>query len=362
MFREAMGGLAARPEGFVIYLTTMSDEAPAGEFAAKLEYARKVRDGAIADPAFLPVLYEFPPHLLKAKAHREPGNWRITNPNLGASVDEAFLARELQKALDAGDDALRDFEAKHLNVEIGVGGKSDGWAGAAVWTRGDGGPRTLEELMDRSECVTVGVDGGGLDDLFGLGAVGRERETRRWLVWGHALISPEGMERRKANGSVYQDFIRDGDLTLVDGLPDDLAWIVEHVGLVKDAGLLAMVGADPAGIGGLVDALADIGVTEDAKLLTGVPQGIRLMNASKTVERKLVDGTLKHSGSRLLAWCAGNAKVRQTSTAVMIERAASGYGKIDPLMAVFNAAHLMSFNPEATGGRSFWDADEMQEA
>ncbi|HEV7458223.1 MAG TPA: terminase TerL endonuclease subunit, partial [Roseococcus sp.] len=288
----------------------------------------------------------FPPDMLKAKAHREPRNWRITNPNLGASVDEAFLAREFEKARAAGDAALRDFEAKHLNVQIDVGGGSDGWAGAAVWTRGNGGPRTLAELLDRSECVTLGVDGGGLDDLFGFGAIGRERETRRWLGWGHALISPEGMERRKANATVYQDFIADGDLTLVDGLPDDLAWIVEHVGLVKDAGLLAMVGADPAGIGGLVDALAEIGVTEDAKLLTGVPQGIRLMNASKTVERKLADGTFKHSGSRLLAWCAGNAKVRQTSTAVLIERAASGYGKIDPLMAVFNAAHLMGFNPQ----------------
>ncbi|HEY9629718.1 MAG TPA: terminase large subunit, partial [Coleofasciculaceae cyanobacterium] len=105
MFREAIGGLAARPEGFVIYLSTMSDEAPAGEFAAKLDYGRKVRDGEITDPGFLPVIYEFPPDMLKAKAHREPRNWRITNPNLGASVDEAFLAREFEKARAAGDAA-----------------------------------------------------------------------------------------------------------------------------------------------------------------------------------------------------------------------------------------------------------------
>lgn len=362
MFREAMGGLAARPEGFVIWLTTMADGPASGEFAAKLKYARDVRDGVVSDPAFLPLIYEFPPSMLESEAYRLPENWRITNPNLGASVDAEFLAREMRKATEAGEGALRDFEAKHLNVELRVGLGSDGWAGAAVWRRGEGGPRTLAELLDRSECVTIGVDGGGLDDLFGFGVIGRERETRRWLVWAHALISPEGMERRKANEAIYRDFIADGDLTLVDGLPDDLAWIVDHVGLVKDSGLLAIVGADPAGIGGLVDALAEIGVTEEAKLLTGVPQGIRLMNASKTVERKLVDGTLKHCGSRLLAWCAGNAKVRQTSTAMLIERAASGYGKIDPLMAVFNSAHLMGANPEAAGCRSFWDADEFEEA
>jgi phage terminase large subunit-like protein len=104
----------------------------------------------------------------------------------------------------------------------------------------------------------------------------------------------------------------------------------------------------------LVDALAEIGVTQEAGLLTGVSQGIRLMGAAKTIERKLVDGSLVHDGSELMAWCAGNAKVRQTSTAVMIERSASGYGKIDPLMAAFNAADLMVRNPEARE-KSFWE-------
>ena len=60
MFREATGGLTARPEGFVIKLTTQSDEAPAGVFSADLAYARDVRDGKINDPSYLPVIYEYP--------------------------------------------------------------------------------------------------------------------------------------------------------------------------------------------------------------------------------------------------------------------------------------------------------------
>ncbi len=56
MLREAIGGLASRPEGFVVYTTTQSNEPPAGVFRQKLQYARDVRDGKIHDPHFLPVI------------------------------------------------------------------------------------------------------------------------------------------------------------------------------------------------------------------------------------------------------------------------------------------------------------------
>ncbi len=71
------------------------------------------------------------------------------------------------------------------------------------------------------------------------------------------------------------------------------------------------------------------------------------MGAIKTVERKLADGSFKHGGSRLMAWCVGNAKVVPTPTAVRIARDETGLGKIDPLMAAFDAAELTGTNPSA---------------
>ena len=65
---------------------------------------------------------------------------------------------------------------------------------------------------------------------------------------------------------------------------------------VKGTKKLAGVGVDALGIGGIVDALAKIGVTQEANLLVGIRQGISLMGAIKTVERKLVDGSFKHGG------------------------------------------------------------------
>jgi phage terminase large subunit-like protein len=133
MLREATGGLAARPEGSVTYLTTQSDGPPAGVFAKTQEYFRKVRDGLITDPRSLSMIYEFPPAMVKAEAYRDPANWYITNPNLGASVDEEFLRDRYAIDQVGGESSLRGFFAKHLNVQVGTALAVDNWVGAQYW-------------------------------------------------------------------------------------------------------------------------------------------------------------------------------------------------------------------------------------
>lgn len=382
MLLEAMGGLASRPEGFVIYLSTQSDSPPAGVFAQKLDEFRAIRDGKVNDPGSLPVIYEFPKSVLKDEKFRQQENWWITNPNLGASVDERYLSDQLAKAERAGRAELVGFFAKHLNVQIGNNLRSDGWAGAVVWPRGIDQALTLDDLLARSEVVTIGIDGGGLDDLLGVAVIGRERGTNRWLGWAHGLISTIGAYRRKANAEDYLRFKKACDLTifrfghaaedLIDDdpvlsellidvpeanldpmvLPPDIQFVVDLVQRVMGLGLLAAgesgagVGVDAAGIGAIVDALAAIGVTQNDKNLDSVRQGIALMGAIKTVERMLADGRFRHGNQQLLSWCAGNLIIVPTPTAMRVGRDEAGFGKVDPLMALFNAAHLMSLNPE----------------
>jgi phage terminase large subunit-like protein len=129
-------------------------------------------------------------------------------------------------------------------------------------------------------------------------------------------------------------------------LPPDIQFVVDLVTRVRDLGLLAQVGVDAAGIGAIVDALAGIGVTQDAETLDAVRQGIALMGAIKTIERKLADGSFRHGDQSLLAWCVGNLRIVPTPTAMRVGRDEAGFGKVDPVMALFNAAHLMSLNPE----------------
>lgn len=347
MLLEATGGLASRPEGFVIYATTQSAQPPAGVFKEKLKYARKVRDGDVVDPRFLPVIYEFPKHMLDADAHKDLRNAYVTNPNWGASVDIPRIEQLHSQALEGGELALQEFMAKHLNVELGLNLRSDRWAGADWWEQQSKVPGlTLDDLLDRCEVVDVGIDGGGLDDLLGLAVVGRDKQTREWVTWTHAWAHPSVMERRKDIAPRLRDFAKDGDLTLVEHIGDDVQDVAGICALIESRGLLDKVGCDPAGLGGIIDALAEADIPEEK--LIGVSQGWRLGGAIKTAERKLAEGVLVHGGQALMAWCVGNAKVEPRGNAVMITKQSAGTAKIDPLMALFNAITLMSLNPEST--------------
>lgn len=365
---EATGSLASRPEGFVIYASTQSDDPPAGVFKEKLHYHRDVRDGKRIDRTCLPLIYEYPEAMMKAEAWHDRSTWHIPNPSLGRSVDPEFLASELAKKDAEGRDSLRLFLAKHFNVEIGIGLRTDGWPGAKYWAGAAESElaahshfEALNVLLDRSEAVVVGIDGGGLDDLFGMCVLGREptevvitanvagirvtQKTKRWLAWSHAWCHKGVLELRKSIASKLEEFAAARELDIVEDELGDLGAIVEIVQRIKDRRLLAGVAVDPAGLGELVTELKAIDVTEQNKLLVGIGQGFRMMNAIKTAERKLANGTLRHCGGVMMPWCVDNLKIEPTATAIRATKASAGDRKIDPAMAMFDAVDLMTTNP-----------------
>jgi phage terminase large subunit-like protein len=365
MLREALGGMVSRDEGFAIFLTTHSDEPPAGEFKDRLDYARDVRDGVIEDKTFLPVLYEWPRAMLESEAYLDPANFYVTNPNLGRSVNEEWLEAELVKEQRGEGEGLQIFLAKHLNVEIGLRLRRDRWRGADYWEAAGDPSLTLESLLERCEVAVVGGDGGGLDDLYGICVAGRELGTDRWLYWNKAWCWPDVLTRRKQIAPALKDFEAEGSLVIcrerepngIDPdtyeLPQDIAEIVEICTTVKASGLLpenAAIGLDAAMATDLTDALEAAGFTvADGQKgqVVAIGQGFRLMSAIVGLARKLKFGGAVHSGSRLMAWCVGNAKEEQGRQSVMINKYANGAAKIDPLMAAFNATKLLENNPVA---------------
>ncbi|WP_304615850.1 terminase large subunit [Paracoccus sp. (in: a-proteobacteria)] len=347
VMREIKGGLAARPDGFLLTITTQSKKPPAGVFKAELEKARAVRDGDIILP-LLPVLYELPVEMAKDGGWKDPKTWGLVNPALGASVQPEFLADELIAAEAEGPEALMLLASQHFNVQIGMSLRADRWPGALYW-EGCGDPGlTLEDLIDRSEVCVVGIDGGGLDDLFAMSVIGREAETRRWLHWVHAWAFPEVAAQRKEIAPRLNDFAAAGDLTWCDAVGDDVAGAIEIIQRLEAASLLPVetpaIGLDAAGIAELLDALDACGFGEDRWISVG--QGWKLQSAVLTLPRRLKDRKLVHGGSGLMSWNVGNAKTELKGSNYIVTKQVAGSAKIDALMATFNAAMLMFGNPE----------------
>lgn len=346
MFREALGGLASRPEGFVIWLTTQSDEPPAGMFKQKLDYARDVRDGKIIDKRFVPVIFEHPPEMVENGDCLKLENMAMVNPNLGYSVDEEFLEREYTKAKSAGEESFRGFMAKHANVEIGLNLRSDRWAGAEFWEAAQV-DIDLDGLIERSEVITVGIDGGGLDDLLGFYVMGRCKETGKKLGWGYAWAHPSVLERRQEIAPALRDFAKEGSLTLAQHVGEDFDELADIVEQIHASGKLFQIGVDSAGLGGILDKLEERGIPED--MIVAVSQGWRLGGAIKTTERWLAEGSFTPAKQSMMAWSVGNARVEPRANSIMITKQKSGSAKIDPVMGMLNAAALMATNPAASG-------------
>jgi len=390
MLREATGGQVSRAEGYTLYLTTQSDEAPAGVFKELLAYARNVRDGVIVDPEFLAVLYEFPDEMIEAEDYLDPANFFITNPNLGKSVSQKWLESEFRQVATSDDGAKQVFYAKHLNIEIGMRLRNDRWAGADFWKRGADLSVTLDSIIERCEVIIVGLDGGGMDDLYGVTVLGREpheievaaedapeevqesvagtKRIKRWLSWSHAWAHRIVLERRKTIASKLTDLAAAGEVTLIEdgamsaGLPADVAAIIKLILRIKDAGKLCCIAVDPAGLGEMIDALSEIGVTVEnrstgSNYVIGAAQGYAMMNAIKTAERKLANGTLVHADQALMDWCVANLKIENTATAIRATKQNAGDAKIDPAMALFDAVTVMATNPDS--GRSVYETQDL---
>lgn len=345
---QLRGGMQPFPEAFLAMITTQSDEPPTGVFKDELAKARDIRDGKRVG-AMLPVLYEFPQAMQEdpAKPWRDPKNWPMVTPNLGRSIELQRLVEECRDEEAKGEGALRTWASQHLNIQIGMALLANRWAGAEFWERQGKRPKmTLQDLLARSEVVTVGIDGGGLDDLLGLTVVGREIGTEKWLTWSHAWAHPVALERRKSEESKYRDLEDAGDLTIIEELPGDVSAVAAVVREIFEVGLLASVGMDPEKTHKvMLQALVDAGIPEE--IIFGISQGWKLVGAMTVAERKLAEAMLEHGAQLLMAWSVANAKVEPRGNASLITKQASGTAKIDPLMALLNGVSLMALNPAA---------------
>lgn len=349
VMQQIRGGGITMQGGRVLMITTQSDEQPAGIWKTELAKARAIRDGKGGTaPILLPAIWEFPQELQRNQAYwRDQSHWPQLLPNLGRSIDPLRLAADYENNGRATEEAEQIWASQHLNIEIGVGLGDERWRGADYWADAGDVSLTLEALLQRSEVVTFGGDGGGLDDLLGVAVFGREKETRRWLLWNHAFAHEKVLEVRQEIASRLLDFKKEGSLTVCNTPVELMSKFGDLFAQVLASGKLPdkdAVGLDPNNVAAMIEALTACGMSD--KMLRRIHQGPALSPAWWGMEMKLADKTLVHSGLALMDWVVGNAKVEPRGNGILITKQQAGRAKIDPLVAAGCAAILMSWNPD----------------
>lgn len=359
IFLELRGGLSVRPEGFMLQITTQSKTPPAGQFRKELMRARAVRDGR-APHRMLAILYELPPEIAKTGAWKDESTWQLVNPNLDRSVSRDWLRERLAVAEDDGPEALALFASQHFNVEIGLGLHTDRWIGAEYWEQNEVEGQTLEAILESSEVVVIGGDAGGADDLFSIGVIGRHRKTKHWQAWVRAWCLEDVLKRRPQIAPRLRDFEAEGDLVITRTAQEHVDQAADICVAIQASGKLpeaAALGLDSYGLAALLDALGVAGFGPER--ITAVAQGYKLTGAINGLGRRLYDGTFKPARQPLLAWSVSNAKAEQRGNNVYITKQIAGSAKIDPLLALFNAAMLMDLNPVAASAGTYLSRRQM---
>jgi len=169
------------------------------------------------------------------------------------------------------------------------------------------------------------------------------------------------LKRRKSEAPKYRDFEKAGDLVIVDKIGQDIKQLGAIVLKCEESGLLDRIGVDPIGIGDIVNEIESLDLpkinpnSKEHDRIVSIPQGWRLSGAVKTAERRVAEGTLIHGGQPLMTWCVGNARAEIRGNNIYVTKQASGTGKIDPVMAMFNAIALLALGPEGRSRKSAYD-------
>ena len=327
--------MGARRQPLMIGITTAGFEA--NSLGGQLhEYAERVRDGVVDDPAFLPVLYGAAPD----EPWDDPAVWRRANPSLGHTITEEYLAGECAraKAVPAYESAFRRLhlcqwvnqETRYLPME--------------AWSDCAGGvtPAELETELEGEVCYG-GLDLSATTDLTALVLV-FPRGDGTYDVVPRFWLPADDLKRRCERDRVpYDVWARQGLLTLTPGNVVDYAHVRAEVNALAKRYVLGGVSYDRWAATQLVQELVADGVD-----MAPMSQGMASMAApTKELLTLSLGRRLRHANHPILRWQADNLVVVQDAAGNVRPAKHKARQRIDGMVALVMGIDRASRNAGA---------------
>jgi phage terminase large subunit-like protein len=258
------------------------------------DYARKVKEGIIEDPHFLPVIYGLP----KEEDWEDEENWKKVNPSLGHTftIDKLRAAYNECKHIPARQNSFRRL-------------RLDQWTKQEVryipmtfWDRCNR-KVSMKRLkgkvcyggLDLASCIDIAAfakafpaDDGFFDVLM-----------RFWIPEENIL------ERADRDKVPYDMWVQEGWIRATPGNVIDYAVIEQDIKKDAEIYLLAEIAYDPWGALQITQNLEAEGIT-----MVQFRQGFKSMSPpTKELLKLIMSRKIRHGGNPVLRWMADNLMV-----------------------------------------------------
>jgi phage terminase large subunit-like protein len=298
-------------------------------------YARRVAAGEVADPTFLPVLFEIAPET----DWRDRDAWVETNPAIASgfrSLEEMEISAARAEHIPA---QVASFERFYLNRWLD--GSAQPWLPLDVWDAGEQ-QISLDDVPVGTRCW-CGLDLSSTQDLSCL-AVLFEWEDG-YLLIPQFFAPADGIRRRgERDGVNYPLWTEQGWLVGTPGSVVDYAYIEAQVHQLAERFHVQQLAVDRWNSTMIVVRLQEAGLPV---VLHG--QGFASMSApTKEFEKLVLDQKLYHDSNPVMRWCLGNVQLARDAADNIKPDKARSLDRIDGATAAVMAVAVASASPSGS--------------
>ncbi len=292
-----------------------------GVFYRLIEYSRKILAGEIVDIGFNPFIYEV--QNIDTADLESPEVWRQANPSLGLgplSIDDYREGWNRAKI-----DISSRLDWTRLKNNNWTDGK-DGWLPVEKWDASRG---FLPEF-DKSTPVYVGLDGGQVQDIFGIVCV--FPVNNKYYVKSIGLVPQKAVDDRVKNNLIpYTRFTMDKSLKIVPGdcisIEDDVYPILNDIISKYN---VKCVTVDKWQL----RQLSQHYMKQDILFYEFTQNHANYTDPCRSLERILLDGKLVHDGNELMRWQVANAQLERNGKGYIMPKKPSPSATIDTVVAL----------------------------
>lgn len=272
----------------------------------ELRAARKIikgEDDTKAGQRFLPWLYT---QDSEREIFQNPASWIKSNPTIGIVKKKSYLEEQIDKARELKADRIfvlsKDFNIKQNSVEAWL--NLEDYDYEAVYD--------LEEF--RGAFCLGAVDLSETTDLTCAKILMMKQGDRTKYIYTMYFIPESKLldSDDKSAGAKYEEWAKDGFVTITEGNDIDLAVVADFfVDINTSYGIkLIRLGYDQRYARAFINRMEEYGWTREAEELVMILQNAAtLNNAIRLVEAELKARLVNYNQNPVDKWCLGNAGI-----------------------------------------------------